>query len=457
MPVGAPNLTTASTTLVRNYRKVAASVMRGFNTECEEFSWIDDIPESDVTLSAREMLFPVDLNPAVGPAMIPEAGIEANPVTPQLEEGTASLVFMNARFQVSKFAKYLDGNSRAGMVERQVRYQAIKRLEAMANRVGFQFYGYSTGIVAEVTAAVTAVTATYTLRDAFGDDNLDSAAYLDQLINVGEFIVLARTGTLVANSFGEVIATGKGAAASTIVVVHAGTVTSAAGDAIHFANNAIVSGTLTLADHSDQNKWPLGLKDMTESTSVHGINGATTPNWNPSFVDTASAAFDPTKALKMAWQVENFSGRKLQKLIVAPGVYFNMAGQRSASYRFTDPGDISFDLGLKGRVQETPWVTSRKVPNGHIFGIARPLTKTKGGILIPEAQQSEVNFGEIVATGPGLTLNNGVQRAMPVSVGQTVLLPGYAGVKLRMGNDQEYWVYRDDDILGILEEPVSKK
>lgn len=85
---------------------------------------------------------------------------------------------------------------------------------------------------------------------------------------------------------------------------------------------------------------------------------------------------------------------------------------------------------------------------------ADPLTKTKGGILIPEAQQSEVNFGEIVATGPGLTLNNGVQRAMPVSVGQTVLLPGYAGVKLRMGNDQEYWVYRDDDILGILEEPV---
>lgn len=87
---------------------------------------------------------------------------------------------------------------------------------------------------------------------------------------------------------------------------------------------------------------------------------------------------------------------------------------------------------------------------------AEPLSKTKGGILIPEAQKSEVNFGEVVATGPGLTLTNGVSRSMPVSVGQTVLLPGYAGVKLKMGDEQEYWVYRDDDILGILEEPTKQ-
>jgi co-chaperonin GroES (HSP10) len=40
-----------------------------------------------------------------------------------------------------------------------------------------------------------------------------------------------------------------------------------------------------------------------------------------------------------------------------------------------------------------------------------------------------------------------------VKVGQTVLLPMYAGVKLKMADEQEYWVYRDDDILGILEEP----
>jgi co-chaperonin GroES (HSP10) len=50
-------------------------------------------------------------------------------------------------------------------------------------------------------------------------------------------------------------------------------------------------------------------------------------------------------------------------------------------------------------------------------------------------------------------MTNGVLRQMPVKVGQTVLLPMYAGVKLKLADEKEYWVYRDDDILGILEEP----
>lgn len=87
---------------------------------------------------------------------------------------------------------------------------------------------------------------------------------------------------------------------------------------------------------------------------------------------------------------------------------------------------------------------------------AETLTKTKGGILLPEQSQSECNFGEVVATGPGLTLNNGVVREVAVKAGQTVLLPSYAGVKVKMGDQQEYWVYRDDDIMGVLEEPVKK-
>jgi len=58
-----------------------------------------------------------------------------------------------------------------------------------------------------------------------------------------------------------------------------------------------------------------------------------------------------------------------------------------------------------------------------------------------------------VQAGPGLTLTNGTLRPIGVKVGQTVLLPMYAGVKLKLADEQEYWVYRDDDILGVLEEP----
>jgi chaperonin GroES len=33
---------------------------------------------------------------------------------------------------------------------------------------------------------------------------------------------------------------------------------------------------------------------------------------------------------------------------------------------------------------------------------AEAITKTKGGILLTDSSKSEVNFGEVVATGPGL-------------------------------------------------------
>jgi co-chaperonin GroES (HSP10) len=36
-----------------------------------------------------------------------------------------------------------------------------------------------------------------------------------------------------------------------------------------------------------------------------------------------------------------------------------------------------------------------------------------------------------------------------------VLLPSYFGAKLTLADGTEYDVYRDDDILGILEEPTK--
>lgn len=87
---------------------------------------------------------------------------------------------------------------------------------------------------------------------------------------------------------------------------------------------------------------------------------------------------------------------------------------------------------------------------------AETVTKTKGGILLPEQQQQETQFGDVIATGPGLQYTTGALRPIAVKVGQTVLLPTYAGVKLKMADEQEYWVYRDDDILGVLEDPVGQ-
>ena len=45
---------------------------------------------------------------------------------------------------------------------------------------------------------------------------------------------------------------------------------------------------------------------------------------------------------------------------------------------------------------------------------------------------------------------------MTVQVGQTVLLPDYGGSTFKLADDKEYTMYYDDDILGILEEPLAK-
>ena len=84
-----------------------------------------------------------------------------------------------------------------------------------------------------------------------------------------------------------------------------------------------------------------------------------------------------------------------------------------------------------------------------------PITKTKSGIILTDNSKMELNYGTVISTGPGLTYTNGVKRPMDIKTGQTVLLPGYAGAKITMGDGEDYWVYRDDDIIGILEEPTK--
>lgn len=97
----------------------------------------------------------------------------------------------------------------------------------------------------------------------------------------------------------------------------------------------------------------------------------------------------------------------------------------------------------------------RPLMNRILIKKAEPLTKTKGGILLPESKQEQLNFGVVVAVGPGRTLDNGTLRPCTVKEGDTVLLPEYGGSKITLGDQQDYFLYRDDDIMGTLHEPTK--
>ena len=79
-----------------------------------------------------------------------------------------------------------------------------------------------------------------------------------------------------------------------------------------------------------------------------------------------------------------------------------------------------------------------------------PELKTKGGIVIPEKSTGKVLEATVVATGPGLKDRDGKIIPMNVSTGDKVLLPEYGGTTVKLDNE-DYFLFRDDDILGKFE------
>eukprot|EP00932_Pfiesteria_piscicida_P012742 SRR837773.24168.p1 GENE.SRR837773.24168~~SRR837773.24168.p1 ORF type:complete len:103 (-),score=26.23 SRR837773.24168:155-463(-) len=81
-----------------------------------------------------------------------------------------------------------------------------------------------------------------------------------------------------------------------------------------------------------------------------------------------------------------------------------------------------------------------------------PEMKSVGGIILPEAA-SKKNEGEVVAVGPGMLMKDGSRAPVSVAVGEAVLLPEYGGVKVDAdaGSEEEYFLFRDEDILGKFE------
>ncbi|KAF9589944.1 hypothetical protein IFM89_029560 [Coptis chinensis] len=65
-----------------------------------------------------------------------------------------------------------------------------------------------------------------------------------------------------------------------------------------------------------------------------------------------------------------------------------------------------------------------------------PPSKTSSGILLPE-KTTKLNPGKVVSVGPGAPSRDG--NIIPVSVkeGDTVLLPDYGGMEVKLG-DKEY-------------------
>nr|XP_015873560.1 10 kDa chaperonin, mitochondrial-like isoform X1 [Ziziphus jujuba var. spinosa] len=64
-----------------------------------------------------------------------------------------------------------------------------------------------------------------------------------------------------------------------------------------------------------------------------------------------------------------------------------------------------------------------------------PPSKTNSGIILPE-KTTKLNSGKVVAVGPGARDRDGKLIPLHVKEGDTVLLPEYGGIEVKL-NDKE--------------------
>jgi chaperonin GroES len=76
--------------------------------------------------------------------------------------------------------------------------------------------------------------------------------------------------------------------------------------------------------------------------------------------------------------------------------------------------------------------------------------KTAGGIFLPDSAQEKPTEAEVIAVGPGKTLENGRVVALEVKPGDRVIYAKYGGTEIKIGSE-EFVILRQDDILAIRE------
>mgnify|MGYP002716854383 CR=1 FL=1 len=73
-----------------------------------------------------------------------------------------------------------------------------------------------------------------------------------------------------------------------------------------------------------------------------------------------------------------------------------------------------------------------------------------GGIVLPDSAKERPQQAEVIAVGPGKTLDNGSTVAIEVKVGDKVVYSKYGGTEIKV-NGEEVVILRQDDILGVVE------
>jgi hypothetical protein len=348
---------TLTTDVTKIWRKVQTDVQQGLNFSSEEWEQMEDLKQFKVDWTTREILVPLDITEGYGIASIPEGGYEARPSSPAPQELSLSWVLFNGRFTITKTAKWIRDKSPNAMIEDQLRYQAMKKVQDLGRHFADYFYGMSTAYLCQTSTAASQSSGAYTIYNGYGQSTISDKTWLTNLFKVGDYVALVRSAALVASAIGVITATTPGT--PSISVTWAGTVTSVAGDYIVKANS-LENATLTAG--TDYNKGMVGLVDAMVTASVHGLSSSTDANWAPQVADTSGGRLTGIRLRKAAQTIKNKGGGVMDKVYIAQGVERDMIALTQAAVRYSDPNAMEMDGSVKyGKVK---FFSSQRVPNG---------------------------------------------------------------------------------------------
>ena len=77
-------------------------------------------------------------------------------------------------------------------------------------------------------------------------------------------------------------------------------------------------------------------------------------------------------------------------------------------------------------------------------------TTTAGGIVLPDSAAEKPSQGEVLAVGPGKTLDSGDVRPLDVKVGDKVIFGQYGGSTVKI-DGEELLIMNESEIFGVLE------
>ena len=74
----------------------------------------------------------------------------------------------------------------------------------------------------------------------------------------------------------------------------------------------------------------------------------------------------------------------------------------------------------------------------------------KGGIIIPDTAKEKPQEGKVIAVGAGKMTDEGKRLPLDVKTGDRILFGKYSGSEVKL-DDKEYLIFREEDVLAILE------